>query len=80
MFFLPICSLAFALKFTAWLQIPKRIGDISYGTYIYAFPVQQALILSGVQHVIPLIIASLLISWVMGYLSFNWVEKPFLKR
>ncbi|MFK5633435.1 MULTISPECIES: acyltransferase family protein [unclassified Ornithinimicrobium] len=63
---------------------PVRIGsvnDISYGVYIYAFPIQQLLFLSGIaQQVGPW--AAGLIAWVLvlpvATLSWHLIEKPAL--
>lgn len=57
-----------------------RWGDISYGLYIYAFPVQQM-----IAHLIPKIqpmtmfLLSSLITIILAILSWHLVEKPALK-
>jgi len=76
----PFFVLSAGLLYVKALHIPARIGDISYGTYIYAFPVQQALISCGVDNVYVLIAMSLVFSWSLGYLSFHFVERKFLAR
>ncbi len=59
----------------------KKIGDCSYGIYIYSFPLQQILM-----NLFPsldqkkLISISLPISILLGFLSWRFVEKKFLKR
>lgn len=60
----------------------NKLGDLSYGLYIYAFPVQQLLIsISGnTLNVLQLFLFSFLISLILAYLSWNIVEKRFLKR
>lgn len=64
------------------LRIPSidRWGDISYGLYIYAFPVQQT-IAHSVPQIRPLsmIMLSLIISVILAILSWKLVEKPALK-
>jgi peptidoglycan/LPS O-acetylase OafA/YrhL len=58
----------------------RRIGDLSYGTYIYAFPVQQLLIHydTGIS---PgrLIAYSIPITYACAYLSWHLVERPALR-
>lgn len=76
----PFYVLSAGLLYVKCLQIPAKVGDISYGTYIYAFPVQQLLISTGVQQVLVLIGLSLILSWTLGFLSFHFVERKFLAR
>jgi peptidoglycan/LPS O-acetylase OafA/YrhL len=55
-------------------------GDYSYGTYIYAFPVQQGLALIGLHKAgFGLYFAScLLVTGVLAVLSYRYVEAPCL--
>jgi peptidoglycan/LPS O-acetylase OafA/YrhL len=48
----------------------------SYGTYIWGFPIQQLLILAGVRQVWLLILLAVTASYVVGRLSWEYVEKP----
>lgn len=78
---------AAALSFTAlWfggsmpiLHTYNRLGDYSYGTYIYAFPTQQllAFAIPGIS-VLGMISLALPIVWTLGALSWRFVEKPAL--
>ena len=66
------------------LHLPARIKklDVSYGIYLYGFPIQQAIVsqtdfahgngplLFAISA--PIVIAFALVSWL-------WIEKPFLK-
>lgn len=63
---------------TAWRA---KAGDISYGTYLYAFPVQQALIqaFSAQLHPLALFALASLISCGLGWLSWHLVEQPALR-
>jgi peptidoglycan/LPS O-acetylase OafA/YrhL len=54
--------------------------DVSYGVYIYSFPVQQLLfqIFGNRLNVLWFIILSFTIAMGMGFLSYVFVEKPFI--
>jgi peptidoglycan/LPS O-acetylase OafA/YrhL len=54
--------------------------DISYGIYIYAFPIQQ-LVINEITHRLWLgMLISLVFTLVAGYLSYQFVEKRFLHK
>lgn len=55
----------------------NRVGDYSYGTYIYAFPIQQtvALILPGIS-VSGLLGLSFVVTLLFAAASWHFVEKP----
>lgn len=54
--------------------------DFSYGIYIYAFPIQQIIInLVTRRFWLSMAIAAVL-TVIAGYLSYRYVEKPFLKN
>jgi peptidoglycan/LPS O-acetylase OafA/YrhL len=58
----------------------RRIGDLSYGTYIYAFPVQQTIIHYDTGIRPPLLIAlSIPITYGCAYASWHLVERPALR-
>lgn len=60
-------------------NVTKYFGDLSYGIYIYGFPVQQTLVYYfGMNHV-NLIFTSLIISAMLAYLSWHIIEAPALK-
>ncbi|MCF7560319.1 acyltransferase [Sabulilitoribacter multivorans] len=56
-----------------------KIGDMSYGIYIYSFPIQQTLVYFFKLNVYQLIFWSLLLSILFGYLSWHLIEKKALK-
>lgn len=66
-------------------RIVERLGDgsvdISYGTYIYAYPLQQLAVLAGVNriNVVAMITVSVVATLVLATASWFLVEKPFLK-
>lgn len=56
-----------------------KYGDFTYGTYVFSFPVQQALITKGITNPYALFFLTLLIVLPMAILSWNFIEKEFLK-
>lgn len=59
----------------------RRIGDISYGTYIYAFPVQQLLAQFGLA-ALPVWIymfCGVIVTLPIAYMSYRLVEAPSLR-
>jgi peptidoglycan/LPS O-acetylase OafA/YrhL len=78
-------ALAYALFFVAFSErvlLPNatRFGDFSYGTYLYAFPIQQMLYAEiGYQVTLPTYIAaSLVLSLLAGIASWYLIERWFL--
>ena len=56
-----------------------RLGtDLSYGVYIYAFPIQQLLIISGIGRVNPIMFAVIAAIATLPLAALSWflVEKP----
>jgi peptidoglycan/LPS O-acetylase OafA/YrhL len=72
-----ILFLADKLPLKWWKNV---FGDLSYGTYIYGWMVQRVLFENKVHEInIPLYItACISIALVLGFLSWNLVEKPVL--
>jgi peptidoglycan/LPS O-acetylase OafA/YrhL len=73
--------LVFAFGFLPFrpLKIYNRLGDYSYGMYIYAFPIEQTVVSGwpGVSAVV-LIAASFPITLIFAVLSWHIVERPIL--
>lgn len=64
-----------------WFKKITHRGDISYGVYIYAFPVQQALVPFSNETAVPWLTnaaLSLPITLLLAALSWTFVEKPAL--
>ena len=54
--------------------------DISYGVYLYAWPVQIYVIKYFPQvNLYVLMLVTLMVASVLGYLSWTFVEKPFIQ-
>lgn len=56
-----------------------KYGDFTYGTYVFSFPVQQALINKGMTDPYLLFLITLVVVLPLAVLSWNLVEKEFLK-
>ncbi len=50
----------------------------SYGLYVWAFPVQQLLVMAGADTVWLLMITALPLSYLCGWLSWHYIEQPTL--
>ncbi|WMW80389.1 acyltransferase [Undibacterium cyanobacteriorum] len=78
---LPYLVLGFAYLFAGKLRLYNKLGDYSYGVYIYAFPLQQTVIHllpdSSVHHLF--ILASAL-TLLCAMFSWHVVEKPVMAR
>jgi peptidoglycan/LPS O-acetylase OafA/YrhL len=78
-------SIAYLVLFLAYvpeglIRKYNRLGDYSYGIYIYAFPVQQsvALFIPNVSAA-EMIAVSSVITWVLAALSWHMLEEKALK-
>jgi peptidoglycan/LPS O-acetylase OafA/YrhL len=76
--------LIFWFAFEPRLKLSRfgRFGDFSYGIYLYAFPIQQLLLLHiGVEHSPwTVFFITWMLSILAGAISWHVVERPFLKR
>jgi len=63
-------------KLATWVH--DKLGDPSYGIYLYAFPLQQLLIYWYRPSTLMLFISSTLGAFVFGYLSWILIEKKAL--
>lgn len=65
----------------AGAKLTDYLGDLSYGVYIFAFPVQQLGVQWGRSHSWSFEVylsVSLMATLGLAYLSWHWVEKPAL--
>jgi peptidoglycan/LPS O-acetylase OafA/YrhL len=87
-FTFPILVVYCCVKSTPFINnIGNQLGDLSYGIYIYGFPVQQTLYYYFQSDYIQLMIYGLIISSVLSYFSWHFIEikalsykKVFLKK
>lgn len=79
-FVLPILILLIGILKTNYIStIGEKFGDISYGVYIYGFLVQQCLMNYFKLNVFELTCYSLIITFLLAYLSWHLIEKPMQK-
>lgn len=77
---LPYVVLTIGLASTPVLRRSARFGDLSYGIYLWAFPVQQTLVLAvGVLNMWVNLVLVSGISALLAFCSWHLVEKPSLK-
>ena len=71
--------LVFAFRTPAWLRRLTAPGDVSYGIYVYAFPVQQSV--AAIWHDIdPLLMFAIAfpVTYGLAFLSWRLIERPAL--
>lgn len=55
-------------------------NDISYGVYLYAWPIGNLLLWHGLgNHLWLVVFATLIIASACGSLSWHWLEKPIMR-
>lgn len=60
------------------LSVFRRVGDYSYGVYLYGFPIQQILVQSGVVSPLWNVLFALPLALGCAAMSWHFVEKPAL--
>lgn len=78
---LPITILVFGTASTAYIRRTGRFGDVSYGLYLYAFPVQQTLFWLYQDKLSWLELLALVsaVTWCLAFASWHLVEKMALR-
>lgn len=63
------------------LSFISKYGDFSYGLYIYAFPIQQAIVHFSDGQITPItnFVIALPVTFIFAYLSWHLIEKNALK-
>ncbi|MFV8360230.1 acyltransferase family protein [Flavobacterium sp. LS1P3] len=75
----PIAVLLIGFIPLPFIRTFGKFGDMSYGIYIYSFPIQQTLMYFFKLKTYELLIFSVMISIVFGCLSWHLIEKRALK-
>jgi peptidoglycan/LPS O-acetylase OafA/YrhL len=73
----------FAVYFPFKIKSPAKFGDLSYGVYIYHFPIYQILIQLDLVNKIgyyKTIFMGYFLTLICAYLSWHVIEKRFLKK
>lgn len=78
-FILPVIILVFGFIPLPFFSTFGKIGDMSYGIYIYSFPIQQTLMYFFKWNTYELMIDSVILSIGFGFLSWHLIEKTALK-
>lgn len=77
---LPVLVILISISYSKTLAIiPDRIGDISYGVYIYGFIIQQTLMNFFDLNPYELTIIALFLTYIISYVSWNYLEKRMLQ-
>jgi peptidoglycan/LPS O-acetylase OafA/YrhL len=78
-FALALCYVALWLAYLPAIPGLERLGDPSYGIYLWGFPIQQTLVwhMPEIDPVL-LSVLALPMAWLLGALSWRFVEKPAL--
>lgn len=78
--FPPLVIIAGAAAIKGISEVGTIFGDVSYGTYIYGFPIQQMLMFYFHFNVLTLLLVSLPLSLILGWISWHLVEKHALAK
>jgi peptidoglycan/LPS O-acetylase OafA/YrhL len=63
----------------SWLHHPTGQFDLSYGTYVIAFPVEQCLVDFGLRQPVLLLLASIVTVLALAAVSWRCIERPALR-
>lgn len=78
-FTLPYVVLVIGMASTPYFRRAARFGDLSYGMYLWAFPVQQLVVLwIGPQRMLVNLTIVAVVTAALAFVSWHAVEKPSL--
>jgi len=76
---LPVLITLLSSSSTRYINdIGVKIGDLSYGIYIYAFPIQQTIVYFTGCNTLELIISGMTITTIVSVVSWHFIEKKAL--
>lgn len=78
-----IMTISCSVLWLGYVDIPvvksyNRLGDYSYGIYIYAFPIEQLVAKAGFTQPLKLASITFVVTLVFAIVSWHFVEKPAL--
>ena len=77
---LPYITLVLAYLPGGQIRQFNRLGDYSYGLYIYAYPIQQVIANLGVHDTYMHMFLAYAFTLIIAMMSWHYVESPVLKR
>lgn len=83
--YLSSAAIVYAVIYAGMIKIPMpsflKLGDYSYGIYLYGFPIQQALVAKflWIREWYILFPVSAVLALTLAVISWHFIEKPFLK-
>ncbi|AZA90908.1 Uncharacterized protein conserved in bacteria [Chryseobacterium nakagawai] len=78
-FLFPLLVIPLGEAYFKVFQLPKKLGDISYGVYIYAFFIQQLFMTFLNLSPVLLFTLSTIVTYILSYFSWHLVEKQMKK-
>jgi peptidoglycan/LPS O-acetylase OafA/YrhL len=78
---IPYITISFATQSDKLFRVPWQIGDLSYGIYLFAFPIQQVLWQYYRNHlpILQVLALSAMITTLFAWAIWEVVEYPALK-
>ncbi len=77
---LPYAVVFLGFRLIGWMRPITRPGDVSYGIYIYAFPVSQTVIHLGCHAPWLVVAITLPVTYVLALISWRLIERPALAQ
>jgi peptidoglycan/LPS O-acetylase OafA/YrhL len=75
----PYLTVVLAYRTSSALRVPPRLGDLSYGVYVYGFPVQQLLSEHLIRDPWVMFVAAMPLVAGLAFASWHLVEAPALR-
>jgi peptidoglycan/LPS O-acetylase OafA/YrhL len=77
---IPVIILNLGMMYSKTASQITSNGDYSYGVYLWGFPVQQVIVhLTGIREPTYLSLTAIPIAYIIGMLSWHFIEYPFLR-